>query len=91
MEFTNQSGFSVDENRVVTGNSQATATYLQAHPEARWFATAPMKFRDLAQVFEGVLATGSEVISIKTLISHTYRSAVLHSVIHEPLYEWLKH
>ena len=72
MEFTDQSGFSVDENGVVTGNSQAIAAYLEAHPEACRFAKAPMKFCDLAQVlFEGVLATGSAVISIETFISQS--------------------
>ena len=42
VEFTKQSGFSVDEDGFVTGNPQAIATYLEAHPEARRFAKVPM-------------------------------------------------
>lgn len=70
--FTNQSGFSIDENGLVTDNPPANATYLGAHAEVVRIAKVPLKSCDLGQVlFEGVFTTGSKVTSLDALVSES--------------------
>ena len=67
--LTTQSGFSLDENGVVTGDQMALEAYYRAHKEARKFKNTPIKFgEELRQLFEGVLATGEEAVTVEDII-----------------------
>jgi hypothetical protein len=70
VELTNQSGFGIGDNGVVTGPPEALEAYFEAHKDARKFKYRPIKFAEsLRQLFDGVLATGQEVMTVDDLIN----------------------
>lgn len=63
VELNKQSGFSVDENGVVTGDPEALEYYYERHAEARKFRNKPIKYENiLYELFEGTIATGEEAV-----------------------------
>lgn len=70
IDLTNQSGFGVDAQGVVTGPDHALEAYFEAHKDARKFKYKPIKYEKLLRrLFEGVLATGQQAMSVEDLIN----------------------
>jgi hypothetical protein len=58
VELTNQSGFGVGDNSVVTSLLEALEAYFEAYKDARKFKYRPIKFiESLCQLFDRVLVT----------------------------------
>lgn len=69
-----QSGFSVDDEGVVTGPPEALDAYFEAHKEARKFKSRGLKYLEQLRVlFDGVLATGQDSMSASDLINSIER------------------
>lgn len=68
-ELSNLSGFAVNEDGTVSGDSDALDRYYEAHPDARKYRTQPLRFADkLSQLFDGIVATGQDAVTIESLL-----------------------
>ncbi|KAF2025027.1 hypothetical protein EK21DRAFT_117223 [Setomelanomma holmii] len=60
---------------LVTGDPDALEAYYKAHKDARKFRSQPVRWEmELRQLFEGVLATGEDVLSPADLIKESIES-----------------
>ena len=68
-DLLNQSGFGRDESGCITADPAVLEAYFKAHPEARRFRTAALKFEEQLDVlFQDVLATGEYAYTLADLM-----------------------
>jgi hypothetical protein len=75
VDLTNQSGFGIGGDGVVTGPPDALDAYFAAHKDARKFRLKSIKNSEgLRQLFDGVLANGRDAVSVEELTAQSIES-----------------